>query len=167
MRRQTIIALALALMLAPVAADAQKVRIFKKIAAPDRPPEGTELIEEMAPPDPATAQAAIADALQNWNEPGFGGSLSEDFQDKERLLDNFANDVPLDAELRVTSVRNYQPMQQFGRIGDNGNVELTTRVQFTADTEIQFNDPARGFRRLTGTNDFVADIVEELVPIPE
>ena len=41
------------------------------------------------------------------------------------------------------------------------------RVQFTADTEIQFNDPARGFRRLTGTNDFVADIVEELVPIVE
>ena len=167
MRRQTILALLVLVLLAPAMAEAQKVRIFKKIAAPEQPPEGTELIEEMAPPDPATAQAAITEALQGWNEPGFGGSISEDFQDKDRLLDNFSNDVPLDAELRVTGVRNYQPMQQFGRIGDNGNVELTTRVQFTADTEIQFNDPARGFRRLTGTNDFVADIVEELVPIVE
>lgn len=147
-------------------ADAQKVRVFKRIAAPEAPPAGTELIEEMLPPDPGLAQNAIAGALEGWNSGKFGENISTDFQDKSRLLDNFANDVPLDAELRVVSMRNYRPMQQFGMVGDNGNVQLTTRIQVTVDTEIQFNDAQRGFRRLEGTNDFIVDVTEELIPIP-
>ena len=159
--------LALAVSIPP-AMSAQGVREFRPIAVPDAPVPtgGIPLAGEVAPPERGKAVSAMREALEQWNSPAFAESIGEDFEDRRRLIDNFGVDVPPNAELDVLSVRNFRPLQSYGeRPSSGGNPRLITRAQVTADTQIFIDDPGRGFRRLEGSNDFVVEIVEELVPV--
>lgn len=154
-------ALAALVMLLALPALSQESRPFNPIARPDASAPsampGTapapEALREMVM---KTAQA-VASA---WNTPDLEKLLSPSFYDRQRLLDAIATQVPRDARLRIVGV---QAMQVLGtskrRARDGRGEETVTRVSVTLQTQIEFNDPVRGFQRLEGVNEAVFSFV--------
>ncbi|MDF1736882.1 MAG: hypothetical protein P1U37_16440 [Minwuia sp.] len=144
-------------------ASAQDIRGFRAIATPEATPEGTVPVETPKVIDAQAARAAAEDVMAAWADGQLDSVLAPDFQDRQRLLDSMIEDVPQDAEIRVLGIRGVQTVQQFQGKGATGRTEITSIVSLTADTQIEFNDPARGFRQLRGQNEFFLRITEELV----
>lgn len=152
------------LALAAMASGAQDFRRFDPIARPSAPPPGFDNVETIEPVDANTARAAGQALMQAWNEGSLDQHLADDFMDRDRLLDSMVEDVPRDASVRVLSVRAPQTLSQMtGRATDGARVRVST-VSMTAETQIEFNDPVRGFRVLRGENELILRITEELVP---
>lgn len=144
------------------AASAQDIRGFRAIATPEARPAGTVPVETPQVIDARAAKAAAEDVLAAWSDGQLDDVLAPDFQDRQRLLDSMVEDVPQDAEIRLLGIRGVQTVQQFQGTGASGRTEITSIVSLTADTQIEFNDPARGFRQLRGQNEFFLRITEEL-----
>ncbi|MDF1722557.1 MAG: hypothetical protein P1U65_17930 [Minwuia sp.] len=161
MIRATLVAVLLAVSVST--AFAQDIRPFRAIATPEAAPEGTTPVVAPEVIDAQAARAAAADVLAAWENGELGDYLSPDFQDRQRLLESMVEDVPQDAEIRVLGVRGIQTVQQFEGTSATGRREITSIVSLTADTQIEFNDPARGFRQLRGQNEFFLRIREEFV----
>lgn len=142
---------------------AQDIRPFRAIATPEVAPEGTTPVANPQIIDPQAARKAATDVVAAWENGDLGDYLAPDFQDRQRLLDSMVEDVPQDAEIRVLGVRGVQTVQQFEGTSAAGRREITSIVSLTADTQIEFNDPARGFRQLRGQNEFFLRIREEFV----
>jgi len=105
---------------------------------------------------------AVKEMFSTWNNGNLGKYLSDDFYDKTRLLDNMYEEVPRDARIRLLSVGETQTMGQREEIIPNGKRIIST-VSVTADTQIEFNDPQRGFRRLEGRNEYILRVTEEFI----
>lgn len=150
-----------ALLVSPVLA--QDIRAYRAITTPEATPEGTVPVEQPEVIDAQAARAAAEDVLAAWEDGQLDNVLAPDFQDRQRLLDSMVEDVPQDAEIRVLGIRGVQTVQQFEGQGPTGRREITSIVSLTADTQIEFNDPARGFRQLRGQNEFFLRITEEFV----
>lgn len=161
MVRSILIIALLAGLVSPVSA--QDIRPFRAIATPQATPDGTTPVAEPEVIDAQAARKAAADVFAAWENGELGDVLAPDFQDRQRLLDSMVEDVPQDAEIRVLGIRGVQTVQQFEGTSAAGRREITSIVSLTADTQIEFNDPARGFRQLRGQNEFFLRIREEFV----
>ncbi len=143
---------------------ARGFRQFNPISSPNtRLPKGAEPVAEAVPIPPAAARDAVRQVLGKWNENDLDKHLDENFYDRQRLLDNLADDVPRDARIRVLSIRNVRPLQQYitPATTPGGKPTLSSIVSVTARTQIEYNDPERGFQRRPGTNDMILRIEME------
>lgn len=109
----------------------------------------------------APSEEGIAKALKvlfaNYQSPSIVGKfLSDDFYDKERLLQNLTYKVPRDARVRITSLRDFQILDQHQE-GDR----VVSRVSVTATTQIEFNDPQKGFRKIEGENEYILEVYQK------
>jgi len=138
---------------------AQEFRNLKPIPTPAVAPKGAVPVAEVQAVDPQMARSVAQKVLKAWNSGGLDKYLSDDFYDKSRLTDAMTEKVPRDANVRVLSVRGVQTLQQFRK----GN-EIISTVSVTADTQVEFNDVNKGFRRLEGENEYILRITEEVVP---
>jgi len=148
-----------ALCIFAMASDAQEFRKFNPIPTPGAAPKGATRVAAVQPVDTQMAKSAAEKVLKAWNSGGLDKYLSADFYDKSRLTDAMTEKVPRDANVRVLSVKRVQTLQQFRK----GN-EIISTVSVTADTQIEFNDVNKGFRRLEGENEYILRITEEVVP---
>ncbi|MEC9345000.1 MAG: hypothetical protein VYB54_02165 [Pseudomonadota bacterium] len=154
---------ALLLLTVATAASAQESRRFRAIASPEAVPEGQEPVAQVDPVSREAANNAVKEVLQAWNDGRLGDYLGEDFVDRGRLLDSVTEDVPRDASVRVLGLSAVQTVQQFRSTGEGGARLVTSIVSANADTQVEFNDPVRGFRTLRGQNTFFLRITEEVV----
>lgn len=148
-----------ALLCLALPAAAQESRSFNPIA---RPGDASAAAAPAAgvPPAPAALRErvtrTVAALAAAWNTPDLEKMLSPTFHDRQRLLDAIATQVPRDARLRVVGV---QAIQVLGtskrRTRDGRGEETVTRVSVTLQTQIEFNDPVRGFQRIEGVNEAV------------
>ena len=107
-------------------------------------------------PIPASdIEAAVRDIAASWNTPALEPLLAENFYDKSRLLSALAAGVPRDAGLRLVSIQGSQILTQYTMAGPDGRPALYSRVSVTVRTQVEYNDPQKGFQRLDGTNDLV------------
>jgi len=90
--------------------------------------------------------------------------LDENFYDASRLSDAMEEKVPKDAELRLMSVQGTQTLEQYRRI-ENGQTIISSVVSVTANTQMEFHDPERGFRRLEGQNEYIIRIDEAVTEV--
>jgi hypothetical protein len=104
-------------------------------------------------------EAAVRQLAQAWNTPALPAYLAPNFYGKERLLDTLASSVPKDARLRVLSIQGVQTLAQYVQARDGGEV-MVSRVSVTARTQVEFNDPKAGLKRLDGTNEFILQVTE-------
>lgn len=163
MRWTRTLAIAVAAVIGATAAmdaAAQEFRRFQPIARPEAPPPGFERVEPIDPVSGAMAEKAAKEIIASWNGPGLGEYVAEDFVDRDRLMDSMIEDVPRDANIRVLSTRSPQTVQQF-RSTAGGAQQTVSIVSVVAETQIEFQDPNAGFRRLRGENELLLRIVEE------
>lgn len=152
-----------AVMLLTIEASGQSMRRFEPIPTPEAVPDGQEAVENVAPLDQGAARRAVGQVVEAWNNGQLGDYIGEDFPDRQRLLDSMDEDVPDDARIRVLGVRSIQTVQQFLGETPDGAGQITSIVAVTADTQIEFNDPARGLRLLRGQNELIMRVTEQVV----
>lgn len=144
-------------------AGAQGFREIRRIPAPQRPsaappaPEGAKLLTEPVAIDPKVIEAAARKVLAAWNQGDLEQFLADDFQNRERLLDAISADVPRDAVIRILAIRNVKTFDQYLRRGDDGT-EIVTHASAQIDTQIEYEDPKGGLRRLRGSGDYLFEL---------
>ena len=158
MRELRFLAMFAALLLVWAHAQAQEFRLLNRIATPNvaqRLPPGASLVTSQRPIPASDIEAAVRDIAASWNKPNLEPLLAENFYDKSRLLGTVAAAVPRDAELRIVSMQGSQILAQYTMAGPDGQQMLYSRVSVTVRTQVEYNDPQKGFQRLDGTNDLV------------
>lgn len=162
MKRACLVCSMSAALLAGQPALAQEVRQFNRIptpqAAPALPP-GARALTVARPVSPRQVEEAVQRVATAWNTPLLGPLLAENFYDKQRLLDSLSVQVPRDAKLRVLGVQGIQTLGQYVQPGEHGE-QLVSRVSVTVRTQIEFNDPGSGLRRLEGDNELILLVFE-------
>lgn len=143
-------------------AQSQEMRRFNRIvtplAAPTLPP-GARAVTSARPVSRAKVESAVQQIAASWNTPLLESLLAENFYDKRRLMDSLSTVVPRDAKLRVLAIQGIQTLNQYMQAGAQGE-QLVSRVSVTLRTQVEFNDPHDGFRRLEGDNEVVLLVFE-------
>jgi len=110
----------------------------------------TNLVE-LTEPQPLrrqTVQQAVREVARAWNSNRLEQYLARDFVDRNRLLDTISDVVPRDARMRVLSVRNVQTLAQYLQPATPERSALRLSVvSARAETQVEYNDPVRGFVR--------------------
>lgn len=152
------------LVLSVGVSQAAQFRTFKPIAGPAYKPDDATVVANPRPVARENVERAVSDLLKNWNKPGTETEslLDKDFYDSSRLSDAMDEKVPRDATLRLMSVQGTQTLEQYQR-SENGRTIISSVVSVTANTQMEFNDPTKGFRRLEGQNEYIIRIEEYTV----
>jgi len=97
-----------------------------------------------------------------WNSGDIANYLSDHFYDITRFLDSMNVKVPRDAKLIVLSIGSVQVLNQSLQEISEDKTQFTclSEVLATVESQIQYNDPAEGFKRLEGKNEFLLDVVQ-------
>lgn len=147
-----------------LSAEAREFRSLRPIRAKVAVPEGAAPVAEIQPPDRTALQGAVKELMGSWNSGELNEKLGQEFYDKDRLLDSIGENVPRDARIDVLGIQNVQVLGQYQQESQDGRPVdiLTSTVSATVRTQIEFNDPQRGFQRVDGTNEYILRITEEV-----
>jgi len=123
-------------------------------ALPGQDIEG--LAREARTRSPQLAREAMQRLVSSWNQGDTARFLSPSFVDRDRFITSWDGQVPRDARIRLLSVESAQALDQDNRIEGSPPTALhvSTRVSVRATTQIEFNDPALGFQRREGRNEY-------------
>lgn len=152
---RTILLVTVATLALAVSAQAREMRGFNQINAPRANPDGMNTVEQVQPVSRELAEKALREVLEAWNKGNLESKLDDNFFEKRRLPDYVDSYAPRDAKIRLQSVQGVQTLQQF-RNEDDG--KLMSRISVTANTQVEFSHPTRGFQRLSGINEYILKV---------
>ncbi|MDQ7010597.1 MAG: hypothetical protein Q9M29_02125, partial [Mariprofundaceae bacterium] len=104
---------------------------------------------------------AVDKVIAAWNGNNVDSVLSDQFFDKSRLADAMNSKVPRDARLEVLAIQDAQTLSQSTADSPHGRL-LVSMVSVTVKTQLTFNDPANGYQRREGTNEYILRIRQRL-----
>ncbi|RCK78907.1 MAG: hypothetical protein OZSIB_1057 [Candidatus Ozemobacter sibiricus] len=127
-------------------------------------PEIEKLAQEARARAPQFAREAMQRLVLSWNQGDAARHLSADFVDRERFLTSWDGQVPRDARVRLLAIEGIQPLDQDNRLEGSPPtlLHVDTRVSVRATTQIEFNDPQRGFQRREGRNEYIFRIKQRI-----
>lgn len=106
------------------------------------------------PVTPERVTQAVHTIADSWNKGDLEQYLSEAFPNRQDLLDTVDQSVPTDAILRITGVSSISTLHyEFTEI--DGTLVLLRIVTATVASQIEFNDPATGYQKLTGRYEWI------------
>jgi hypothetical protein len=164
-RRVASMALLAGMLVASGAADARQFRSAMPIATPAQRaaalPPGARPVAVVEPLSRAQIEPLLEQVMQAWNTGQLEAQLGEGFYDSARLGDSVDRVVPRDARLRIQAVQGVQTLQQF-IVPDGAGEKLVSIVSATVRTQLEFNDPAAGFQRRPGVNEYILKVTRPL-----
>lgn len=123
-------------------------------------------VQQILPINAQTVSAAADRIAEVWNSGALDAFISDRFYDKWRLLDTIREVVPPDAELTVSSVRRINTIAQYLQWdGLSGSWLRFSIVNARIETELEFNDPERGFQDVEGEGDVLLLITERIMAL--
>jgi hypothetical protein len=89
------------------------------------------------------------------------GFLGEGLRDRGRLLDTLAERLPRDARLKALGIQSAQTLNQVVQTDpESGVAERVSTVAVVVRSQLEFNEPTRGFQRLEGTIEYLLRVRE-------
>lgn len=155
MTRTLKLALLLVAVLAALPAQAREARRMTPIARPGALPADARRPPRVEPISHAAVEQAVRDVALAWNSGQLSELLADDMQDAGRLRDTLAEVLPRDARLTVLSVQGVSTLDQYLQ----GDKRLST-VLAVVRTQVEFNDPRVGYKRLEGLNQWIFRVEE-------
>ncbi len=138
--------------------EASEFRRIRPIPAPSKKVPGvTKPMKKFIPVSREVVENAMKKIVKAWSRNEIQKVLGKEFYDRERLRDAMNTKVPRDARLDILSIQAIQTLDQRIEKTDAGEVVVST-VSVTAKTEVLYNDPDNGFRRLEGTNEYIVRV---------
>ncbi len=148
--------------------NAQEARTFKPIPTPKNVSKMGRPMAQTIPVPEQKVNRMVKEMFNSWKRgTEFEKYLSEDFYNKDKLVDAMTYKVPVDAKARILSIKNTRVLEQYAKPSTkkDGRIEVNSIVSVTADTQIEFNDVNSGLRKLDGENEYIIRIKGELVPV--
>jgi len=112
----------------------------------------------------AVSQDRVRQAMDGIAQAWSGGNISRfldaNFANGNRLADTVREVVPRDARLRIISVRSAATLDQRMESPPGQAAKRISTVSALVESQIEFNDPTRGFQTLKGTNEYILRFVE-------
>jgi len=142
---------------------ASEFRAYTPILTPMALPEGAVLqaAKEIAPVSSKTMLKVVRGLIDVWNHNDLDKVLSQDFFDRSRLDDAMDIKVPRDAKLTVLSIQGIQTLSQHIETDAKGRL-MVSLVSVRIKTQLEFNDPANGFQRREGTNEYIFRVKQRI-----
>jgi hypothetical protein len=147
----------MALLVAPLHAEAREFRMLNAIPAPAALPDGAVAVQQFTPVDNRLVESTVKKLVASWNTQDIEKFLGKDFYDKQRLADNIQSFIPRDAKLDLLSVQGQQTLQQYEEDGMR-----VSRVSVIVNTQIEFNHPTAGFQRFPGRTELVFKVKQPI-----
>ena len=142
-------------------AQARSFRSIQPIAQPGPVPAGATPITAVQPIDRALVEQAVNDVARAWNSGELSGLLADDFASRSRLLDTIAEVVPRDATLTILGIQAVSTLEQYR----DAEGTLVSTVSAVVRSQIEYNDPVSGYRRLEGIGEWLFRVTQtELRP---
>jgi hypothetical protein len=147
----------LLLCFAMASTSAREFRAIDPIATPAALPAEAVPLPRPRPIPRSEVERAVHAVADAWNSGALDPLLGDDFASKSRLLDTIADVVPRDARLKVLAVRAVSVISQYHQAD-----RIVSTVSAVVHSEIAFNDPVTGYKRLEGTGDWYFAVEEPL-----
>lgn len=155
--KTTLIALFAALLLAGPAT-AASFRSIQPIASAGPAPAGMIALPKPVPLERTLIEATARRFAEAWNTPAMEAFIDPTFWDRGRLLDNLLIRAPRDASLRLVAIGPSQTLVQWVKREESGDYLLVSEVSVVVDTQIEYNHPSEGFKRIAGGNELIFEI---------
>lgn len=155
MTRTLKLVLLLAAVLAALPTQAREARRMTPIVRPGVLPADARRPPKVEPISHAAVEQAVRDVARAWNSGQLSELLANDMQDAGRLRDTLAEVLPRDARLTVLSVQGVSTLDQYLQ----GDKRMST-VLAVVRTQVEFNDPRVGYKRLEGLNQWTFRVEE-------
>lgn len=155
---RTLIPLLAAALILTSPAQAAAFRAIQPIASGGLAPAGMTALPEAHPLDRALIEATVRRFVAAWNTPALEAFIDPGFWDRGRLLDSLLADAPRDARLRLVAIGPSQTLMQWVKREESGDYLLVSEVSVVVDTQIEYNHPSEGFKRIAGGNELIFEI---------
>jgi hypothetical protein len=97
---------------------------------------------------------AVNEMVKDWNSGNIEKWLDGKFYNRTRFLDALQISDNKDAKLRLLAVESARVVdQKFELSGSELNFQTKVAVELL--TQVEFSDPAKGFRRIEGRNEYI------------
>lgn len=142
-------------LLAALPADAREARRITAIARPGALPANAQRPAMMLPVARDAVEQAVHAVAEAWNTGRLSDLLASDMEGGSRLQDTLAEVVPRDARLTVLAVQGASTVDQYLQDGKRFSTVLAV-----VRTQVEFNDPRVGYKRLEGLNEWYFRVEE-------
>lgn len=139
-------------------AHAASFRGIQPIAGSGPAPAGMIALPAPQPLDRALIEGTVRRFVTAWNTPALETFIDPAFWDRTRLLDTLLRDAPRDARLRLMAIGPSQTLMQWVKREDSGDYLLVSEVSVVVDTQIEYNHPSEGLKRIAGGNELIFEI---------
>ncbi len=121
---------------------------------------------KMPPVSKKVVEAGVKALFTNWNTSKIFNFLSKDFYDSSRLMDEMQIFPAKDAKVRLLSIKDFQVIDEQFKAVDETHFYRISTVSVKAETQIEYTDPAKGFVRLEGENEYIIRVKEYIKHMP-
>ena len=142
---------------------ARQFRLLNPIASPQQQapslPDGAKAVERVQKLERKDIEPLLRDVVSKWNTSEMANTISDDFYDKNRLMDVMDNGVPRNATLRIQSIQGVQTLNQYTMQNpESGLNEMISIVSATARTQLEYDNSTGTFVNFVGTNEFILKV---------
>ncbi|MBM3560328.1 MAG: hypothetical protein FJX53_10730 [Alphaproteobacteria bacterium] len=125
---------------------------------------GARSVANPQPVDRKVIEAGVEQIFAAFADGGRGIDrlLASDFANRQRLIDDIGARVPRDARLRVLAIQSVRTMEQVEATGADGRPARVSRVIAIVRSQLEYDDPVAGFRRLEGVADYIFRIEQRM-----
>lgn len=147
----------------PLQADIRKIKTISTPGSQGRPGtiDAKSLGVELEPITRADIENAARNFFKEWPTGNAGALISQEFPNKQRLLDTIIDTVPRDAQINVLGVRAIiKYPDKIKMLEDGSGFDRFSEATATVRTQIIFND-TNGRQVINGENDYTFEFREE------
>ena len=146
----------------PSSGTCQEMRSINPVATPTKIKMAGDAVPEPVPLDTGQVRDKVERTFDTWNNGDVGGMLSDNFYDKSRFNDAMQTKIPRDSRVKVQGMGSVQTLEQRIVNDPDGGRRRVTLGSVTVNSQIEFNDPAKGFVRVPGTNELIFEMSEKI-----
>jgi len=143
-------------------AEGQEMRSINLISTPAKLRIGGEPVKQPVPLNTETVRSNVEGLLSKWNNGDVTNMLSDNFYDKTRFGDAMQTNIPRDSKIKVMGMGSVQTLEQRIVTDPDGSKRRVTLGSVNVNSQVEFNDPNKGFVRVPGTNEIIFEMSEKL-----
>jgi len=146
----------------PFIAVCQEMRSVNPISTPARLKTGGDIVRQPAALNTETVRSNVENMFNSWNNGDVTNMLSDNFYDKTRFGEAMQTNIPRDSKIKVMGMGSVQTLEQRIVTDPDGSKRRVTLGSVNVNSQVEFNDPSKGFVRVPGTNEIVFEMSEKI-----
>jgi hypothetical protein len=146
----------------PYVTEGQEMRSINLISTPAKLKKEGQIVQQPIPLDTEKVRSSVELTFNAWNNGDIGNVLSDNFYEKSRFGDAMQTNIPKDSKVKIMGMGSVQTLEQRIVTDPDGTKRKVTLGSVNVNSQVEFNDPNKGFVRVPGTNEIVFEMSEKI-----